>query len=152
MATDSDCFLLWEWANDPLTRQQSFNTQFIEWEDHVQWFSSKLQDPNCFHFIGLNKDNQPVGQVRFEIKSEAEVSISLGLLYRGQGYGSRLLSLASAECIRITGVTRINALIRQENIVSQRTFSKAGYSLVGEMIIQGNTVISMELLACNDSH
>ena len=143
---DSDSQLLWEWANDPLVRHQSFSSDSIAWEDHVKWFSQKLKDPNCHQFIGVDEAGDPVGQVRFDLNHEAEVSVSTSAAHRGKGHASSLLSLASAELIRSTGVTRINAHIRPENVASQRAFEKAGYRLVGEIVFKGHSAVEMDMV------
>ena len=148
---DSDCRLLWEWANDPLVRQQSFNSATIPWEDHVKWFAGKLEDPNCHQFIGLDAAGQPVGQVRFDLDGEAEVSVSTAASSRGKGHGSSLLSLASAELIRCTGVKRITAYIRPENLASQRAFAKAGYALAGKTQIKGQNAVKMDMVSGRDT-
>ncbi|MGH9508910.1 MAG: UDP-2,4-diacetamido-2,4,6-trideoxy-beta-L-altropyranose hydrolase, partial [Terriglobales bacterium] len=46
-ATEQDCRLLWEWANDPDTRANSFSSELIPWDDHQRWFRAKLSDPAC---------------------------------------------------------------------------------------------------------
>ena len=44
-AGPDDCATLWEWANDPLTRAQSFSPTAIPWDSHVAWFEARLADP-----------------------------------------------------------------------------------------------------------
>ena len=39
---EDDCRLLWEWANDPEVRAVSFLSEPILWDQHVQWFKSKI--------------------------------------------------------------------------------------------------------------
>ena len=34
LAVVDDVFLLWQWANDPMTRANSFNTEAISWNVH----------------------------------------------------------------------------------------------------------------------
>jgi RimJ/RimL family protein N-acetyltransferase len=110
----------------------------------VKWFSQKLKDPNCHQFIGVDEAGDPVGQVRFEIEGDAEVSVSTAVSHRGQGYATAMLCLASTEVIRSTGVKRINAHIRPNNLASQRSFEKAGYQPAGDAIIKDQKSIVME--------
>jgi len=142
---DSDCRLLWEWANDPLVRQQSFNSTPIPWEDHVSWFARKLEDPNCHHFIGLNGAGQPVGQVRFDVGCEAEVDVSVDAGCRGYGYGFRLLKLTSVVLFNCTPVNRINAYVWPQNVASLRSFTKAGYRSLGQDVVHEQEVIHLVL-------
>ena len=39
-ATQKDCELLWKWANDPVTRDNSFSPAKISWDEHRDWFNS----------------------------------------------------------------------------------------------------------------
>ncbi|MBI4644486.1 MAG: UDP-2,4-diacetamido-2,4,6-trideoxy-beta-L-altropyranose hydrolase, partial [Deltaproteobacteria bacterium] len=52
-AVKDDCRMLWEWANDPEVRKNSFSSDPIPWEQHVSWFESKLRDPGYLFFIVL---------------------------------------------------------------------------------------------------
>jgi RimJ/RimL family protein N-acetyltransferase len=146
---DSDCRLLWEWANDPVVRQQSFNSEPIPWETHLSWFTRKCEDPNCYHFLGLNEAGHPVGQVRFDVADETEVSIGIGGPYRGRGYGSSLLKLASAELVALTGLERINAYIKPDNMPSLGAFARAGYVRAGKTYVRGQEAVWMVLLKDN---
>ncbi|MBL1198519.1 MAG: UDP-2,4-diacetamido-2,4,6-trideoxy-beta-L-altropyranose hydrolase [Nostoc sp. GBBB01] len=137
-----DCQLLWEWSNAPEVRAVSFSSKPILWEDHIQWFKSKLINPNCIFYIAINNNNIPIGQIRYDIENyEATVSISIDPKFRNQGYGSRLIKLGCKQLFSNFDITRINAYIKPNNQVSIKAFFKAGFQSMGISIIQGYQAI-----------
>ena len=141
-ACEDDCQLIWEWANDPDVRQLSFSSDFIPWEEHLQWFAKKLSDPNCFQFIALDSNNTPIGQIRFDIhEKNAEVAVSLDKGKRQQGYGSILIRKGVVNLIRLTQINNIHAFIRAENKASIRVFQKAGFVYQNTEIVKGNVSV-----------
>ncbi len=124
-----DCHLLWEWANDPMVRAASFSSEPIPWDRHVQWFKSRLADPNCLLFVATTNDGAPIGQLRYDLKqAEAVISISLDARFRHQGYGSQLIVAASQRVFDLSNTKVIYAYIKADNGASQRAFEKAGFS------------------------
>ena len=84
-ATDVD--LLFEWANEPEVRKNSFNSELIDYSVHTKWFNKVLSSDNIEQFI-LMDDDTAVGQIRINInEDEAEISYSIGAEFRGKGYG-----------------------------------------------------------------
>jgi UDP-2,4-diacetamido-2,4,6-trideoxy-beta-L-altropyranose hydrolase len=137
---DDDCQLLWWWANEAEVRNAAFSTAAIPWEDHRRWFSQKQNDLNCLQFIAVDDREQPVGQVRLDIKEgeSAEIDVSLDKERRGLGYGKLILEMAAAELFRTTTVRTINAFIKIENINSIMAFEKANYRRIGPVVVHGN--------------
>ncbi len=62
-ATRDDARLLWEWANDPGTRAQSFVQDAIPWDRHVAWLDERVSDPDVAIYLAAD-DGGLVGQVR----------------------------------------------------------------------------------------
>ncbi|PHM11052.1 UDP-2,4-diacetamido-2,4,6-trideoxy-beta-L-altropyranose hydrolase [Nostoc sp. 'Peltigera malacea cyanobiont' DB3992] len=123
-----DCWLLWEWSNAPEVRAVSFSSKSILWENHVQWFKSKLTNPNCIFYIAINNNNVPIGQIRYDIENyEATVSMSIAPKFRNQGYGTSLIKLACKQLFSDSDITRINAYIKPNNQASIKAFYKAGF-------------------------
>ncbi|MHC5936951.1 UDP-2,4-diacetamido-2,4,6-trideoxy-beta-L-altropyranose hydrolase [Nostoc sp.] len=138
----NDCRLLWEWSNAPEVRAVSFSSKSILWEHHVQWFKSKLINPNCIFYIAINKNDVPIGQIRYDIKNhEATVSMSIDPKFRNQNYGSSLIKLACKQIFYDSDITRINAYIKPSNQASIRAFSKAGFQSMGINTLQGHQAI-----------
>ncbi|SVD69846.1 uncharacterized protein METZ01_LOCUS422700, partial [marine metagenome] len=59
-AADEKLVLLW--ANDPVIRKWSFNSNAITSSGHKKWFKSKLNDQNALMWI-LEDNNRPAGLV-----------------------------------------------------------------------------------------
>lgn len=128
LATSSDCKTVWEWANDPVTRNASFSSDIIPWEDHVNWFNTKLADKNCLFYIVEDENSNLIGQVRFEIEeSQAIVSVSLAAESRGKGFASPILQVSSRKAFENTVVETIRAYIKPTNSPSIRAFIKANF-------------------------
>jgi len=125
---EKDCRQLWGWANDPEVRPVSFATEPIPWERHLEWFNSKLRDPNAVLYLVIDGENIPAGQVRFQIDgSVAAVSISLAPPFRSKGYGRVVLAMATENIFRTTAVKQIDAYVKPNNAASLRLFARAGY-------------------------
>src|SRR3989441_2297326 len=90
----ADADVLWRWANDPETRQNSFNTSPILYEEHVAWLSQRLGSDAMPTWIFSDGD-VPVGQVRFDISGDvAEIGITVAPEQRARGYGRAMLDAA----------------------------------------------------------
>ena len=127
-----DCRMLWEWSNEPEVRAVSFSSETISYEHHVAWFESKINDPSCYFYIAEDTNHEPVGQVRYEREgTEAKISISLDRKFRGKGYGSLLIRLASQEFFEVSDVEVIHACIKEGNEAAIRAFKKAGFASIG---------------------
>jgi UDP-2,4-diacetamido-2,4,6-trideoxy-beta-L-altropyranose hydrolase len=125
---EEDKFLVWEWANAPEVRAASFSTDVISWEQHIQWFASKQKDPNCVFYLAINEADLPLGHVRFDVDgTEATISITLDAKYRGQGYGSQLITLASQKLCQTLPVQLIHAYVKEGNPASVYAFLKAKF-------------------------
>jgi UDP-2,4-diacetamido-2,4,6-trideoxy-beta-L-altropyranose hydrolase len=143
---ESDCLQLWEWANDPDVRPVSFATEMIPWERHLQWFNSKLRDPNAVLYLVVDPEDVPAGQVRYQIDgTSAAVSISLAPQFRGRGYGQVVLEMATEDLFRTTSVRQIDAYVKPNNTASLRLFNRAGYSRVGTERIGGHHAVHFVL-------
>ncbi len=127
-AKKEDCEWLWKLVNDTEVRKASFSKDYIPWKKHLEWFKSKLKDPNIIIYIGLDNRGKPFGQVRFEIDSrEAEISVSIDKEYRGKGYGSRLIKKTCLSLFASTEIETISANIRIGNEKSIKSFKKVGF-------------------------
>jgi len=127
-ASFHDADLLFRWANDPEVRNASFSQNKIEYSAHWKWFREKLEDENCKIFI-FTFDSIPIGQVRFEINQDntAEVSILIDRNFRGKGFASDMLRIASDFGTNQIKIGTIFAHIKLDNKRSLKVFHKAGY-------------------------
>jgi UDP-2,4-diacetamido-2,4,6-trideoxy-beta-L-altropyranose hydrolase len=135
---EKDCRVLWEWANDPEARAVSFSSETIPWDQHLQWFHSKIADLNAVLYL-VTLNDTPVGEIRYQLEgTRAVVSICLGPEFRGKGYGNAILKMATEELFSSTQVKTIDAYVKPENEASVRLFTGAGFTLgtVGPMLGQ----------------
>ncbi|WP_435262772.1 GNAT family N-acetyltransferase [Tenacibaculum sp. nBUS_03] len=130
-ATKEDEQLLFDWSNDKLTRQNSYQSKEIVLSDHKKWFSNKIKDNNSLLLIGTT-NSVPIGLVRFDIKEEnTTVGITLDKNFRGKKLASKLLSEASKIYFKELKKP-IVAYIKKENIASIKSFEKSGYKFYKE--------------------
>lgn len=126
--------VLFDWANDPDTRAQAFESGPIGWEGHLDWLRTRLSDPNCTRiFIAEGDGGAQVGQIRFDRSFDAaEIDYSVTPDERGSGLGVRLIE---SGCRRIHAlwpdVPRVVALVKRENLASMKSFERAGFREVG---------------------
>ena len=129
-ATMQDMNLIYEWANDPMVRINSFNSKPIQYETHVKWYNRVMSDESILQFI-LMDDDIPVGQIRLNIdEDEAEIGYSIAADYRGKGYGHIILQLVADEVKeKYPYVKCLLAKVKPENIASSRLFEHEGYEM-----------------------
>ncbi len=126
-ATLADAKTLHAWANDPQTRQASFQPASIPWETHIAWLERRLADSNCAFFIA-EAHSQPVGTIRFERDSEncGEISLSIAPEARGGGLAAKLIALG-IHTVLDEGFCQIaRGWVKAENTASLRAFRRAG--------------------------
>jgi len=56
--------LLYYWTNDNVARENSYNSEIIEYPAHVEWFHRQMTDENSIILI-FEENNVPIGVVRF---------------------------------------------------------------------------------------
>ncbi|OUC13629.1 MAG: UDP-2,4-diacetamido-2,4,6-trideoxy-beta-L-altropyranose hydrolase [Alkalinema sp. CACIAM 70d] len=147
-----DCELIWQWANEPTTRQVSFRSEPIPWETHQAWFARQLQDQSHYFKLAIDRDDRPIAQVRLDRGTHpqndrtAQISISLDPQYRRQGFGKQILQLALEDCWRSTHFTAINAWIKPDNLASIALFENAQFTKVGTEWIAGQLAVQYQLM------
>lgn len=136
-----DCHLIWEWVNDPITRSNSFSSDMIAWHEHVAWFTTKLNDPCSYFYLGFNSQNQPVGYVRFQQinGTEADISVAVAPEQRQQGYATELICQGVSQVWRNTKINRVNAYIKPTNQASRHVFMKAGFCELAQTTIDNKS-------------
>jgi RimJ/RimL family protein N-acetyltransferase len=128
---------IWQWRNDPLTRQMSTTTEEIPWAQHRAWYARAACDEKRVLLIA-SVEEAPAGMVRFELSSKsdlqlcAEISINLSPAVRGQGRGQPVLAAACAWGFDTLKLDRIFARVKAENLRSIRIFEGTGFVLDGE--------------------
>lgn len=141
-AEQADVRLVFEWANDPLTRAMSFHPEPISWAEHERWFRRAMSTDGLLFLIVEVEEGEawlPCGQVR--IDQDNTVSISIAPDYRGRGLAVPALREAITHC-RQRGRRELKAFIKLENERSQTIFGRAGFEPVGEAEISGQRCLA----------
>ena len=131
-AEEKDVRLVYEWANDPVTRSQSFNSDPIPYENHVVWFNSHLRDEDHMMLIFFNEENEAVGMVRFDnLEDHVVIGINIAPDQRGKSYASRILSKAVKHR---RSEMPVYAYIKEDNIASVKSFTRAGFQFKKKLL------------------
>jgi RimJ/RimL family protein N-acetyltransferase len=135
-ASLQDAQLLWEWANDPFVRFNSFNSDSIPAGNHIDWLKEKLaSDKTIIYIVEMNKT--PVAQIRYDCEEKqcANISFAVAAGYRGKGLGEQILLQSVMRACRELGVKRLQGAVLDHNEASKRTFVKAGFKKIGRQKI-----------------
>lgn len=128
-----DSNILFQLANDFSVRNNSFNNQTIELEEHENWYKSKLKDPKTIIFIAEVFD-EFIGQIRIDIdNSSAMISYAICKNHRKKGYGTEILVVL--ENLVKSAYPEIQELIgrvKYDNIGSQKVLEKLNYIRIDE--------------------
>ena len=127
-ASNHDSLDIFQWRNDPLTRQNSINTDPVSLEDHKQWFTKVLNSRNTELLIGI-ENSMKVGVCRFclnNLSNSVEVSINLNPLMRGKRISKKLLEESINYYLK-TNKVMLTATIRIDNIPSIRIFEELNF-------------------------
>jgi UDP-2,4-diacetamido-2,4,6-trideoxy-beta-L-altropyranose hydrolase len=132
-ARNSDCELLFGWADDPVARAASFQSAAISWENHSLWFAERLRDTQSVIYIGENINGEAVGLVRFQLTDDrALLSVNVAPKFRRQGWGRELITFSTDSLIRTRSVRRVDAFVKPDNHRSVRLFEASGFRNVGK--------------------
>ena len=140
-----DAMLLFEWANDPLVRANSFTPESIMPATHLDWLRRALFDQDCLLLIVLEGGGAPIGQARFNRGSggEAEISIALAAEWRGRGVGAQAIAVTTAEASIKLKLKKVHAFVKTGNEPSRRAFLRAGYEEIGPTERRGQQALHL---------
>ncbi|WP_400080427.1 UDP-2,4-diacetamido-2,4,6-trideoxy-beta-L-altropyranose hydrolase [Winogradskyella sp. R77965] len=136
-ATIEDSKLIFDWSNDDLVRQNSFNSEKLVLSNHNIWYTEKLKDKSCMFLVALVED-EAAGLVRFTIgETHTVVGITISKYFRGKQLASRFLTAAAKDYFK-TNTLPIFAYIKKDNIASIKSFQNAGYVFLRETKVKGH--------------
>ena len=137
-ASIDDMHLYYEWANDKLVRDYSYNSDTIDLQKHENWFKQKLIDPECLMLVFYNDLAENIGQVRFQKQNEksAVIGVSIDQRQRGKGYSKKILKIASDFYLELYKEIEIEAYIKKNNTFSIQSFEGSGFRCVKSLIFQ----------------
>lgn len=134
-ATPADAKLYFNWVNDPDARKNALNHQTIEWEDHLKWFNEKLKSKSIL--LLLFESDTPVGQIRFDHKSDKlfYLDYSIDKKNRGQGLGKYIVKLSLDYLENINFSATIIAQVKKDNLQSNKVFLGTPFNLRRELLV-----------------
>jgi UDP-2,4-diacetamido-2,4,6-trideoxy-beta-L-altropyranose hydrolase len=125
-ATSSDLDRTFEWANDELTRANSFHRELIAVEAHRAWFIERVHNDDC-HINMVEVNGEAVGIVRIEPQgAETTIGVTVAPRSRGRGLGRRMVQAALRRFLE-TNSGPVYAYINVENGRSIQMFGRAGF-------------------------
>lgn len=125
--SDSDNLLAWR--NDDFVRQFQGTERNISITEHEYWLARRLHMNENLPFLAYVERSCVLGYTRLDAASSGErvVSILISPSFRGQGYGSIILSHFLLY-VRSKGITdSIFAYVHNGNIPSQRLFRSLSF-------------------------
>ncbi|MBA4407775.1 hypothetical protein C0389_10905 [bacterium] len=147
-ASDDDAMQVFNLSNERSVRINSVDQSPIKWQEHVQWYTEKINDENCIYLLAFNGSDEFVGQVRFDFKGdEAVIGISLNKSFRGKGLSSPLLIKSSFQLLKNKpNIKSILAYIKPSNTASIKAFQSAAYVFSHEEYINNEKFIVYKLV------
>ncbi len=128
LADWQDCENIFLWRNLEKNRKYSFSSNVINYQDHCDWLSRTINDPDRLLLIG-ELNGSAIGVLRYDIsKSDATVSIYLVPGKHGQGIGSSLLEAGNYWLQKnVLAVKKAIAHVLSINTASKKAFNEAGF-------------------------
>jgi pseudaminic acid synthase len=126
-ATNEDCAQLLAWRNDEDTRRASLDQAAVSPETHAAWLEQTLASATRTLLVAEH-EGVAVGQVRLDklAGASSEISLTVAPSARGKHLATPML-IAAETFARTSGVVRLVARIRDENVRSFAAFKAAGY-------------------------
>lgn len=126
-ATEADARRLFDWRNDPLTRNNSLESGLVSWDDHQRWLAAALARPDR-RLLVAEQEGEAVGTVRLDQGAEGcELSWTVAPAQRGRGVGKAIVAAATA----LAGPGALIARIKRGNAVSLRIAEACGFVVAG---------------------
>ena len=133
---EGDLTLLYNWSNNKVVRENSYNKSEISFVDHSQWFLRKLSDSNSLVLIAMI-NGQESGTVRYELDDDSTtVGISIAQEFRGRNLGGTMLRQSAIKYVE-TLVFPVLASIKVKNDASVKAFKSGGYKFYQNEVVKG---------------
>lgn len=120
-ATMEDAKRLFDWRNDPVTRQMSKNSEPVTWDYHLDWLRKRLAlaDPRLYIV-----EEDGVAVATYRIDGANEISYTVAPEFRLRGIASTLL----VEALKRHGP--LTAHIFRDNSGSIKAASQANVDII----------------------
>jgi len=123
---EADDAILLRWANEEVTRKNSFDRDFIDPESHLLWLGKQLASGNPFYIFHLH--GIPMGFVRMENDDEVlRLSYGIDLNFRGKGFAKQILK---AALTRATLPKPLKARTSARNEASTKALISVGFKVI----------------------
>jgi RimJ/RimL family protein N-acetyltransferase len=127
----SDSPLLLSWRNHPEVRRWSRDVNEIGVDTHERWFSDWVSEKSKkgFFFV-IEFLNAPVGMIRFDLKNEnsLEISVLVESSFQGRGIAKVAISAAISEIRVDFSEFTVLASIHEKNLPSIKLFKGLGFN------------------------
>lgn len=138
---ESHAYQVMEWRNDPQTLRMSYHHELKRWDAFLDEFKEEYCCSSRIPPLFVLLKGERIAFLRFSDLGEAEhskrlsceISINISPKFRGRRLSGKILKEA-ALLLKRQRYDDIYAEIRKENIVSQKSFERAGYRLLGEFL------------------
>lgn len=123
-----DIDMVYKWRNTASIVNMGTLKKKVSYEEHVEWFTRSVSDPNKLIFI-IEIYNNPAGQIRFEKINYTQCIVSIYLIeeYIGHGYGCEALNNGIRQAFNRWPIEDVVARVRIENISAAKAFRKCGF-------------------------
>ena len=132
-----DAALLLAWRNNPSVREFSLHSGVIQNDEHMDWFTARLERVQHEPFFLFVADYESIGMSRldfmFESTDKYEISILVDPNQQGKGFGTKILNMTCGAFFSLNPDKTIIANVHQHNSVSQKLFLKAGFQLINSV-------------------
>ncbi len=91
-ATIEDMDLVYHWRNRTDISSVGSAQRAVGWSEHHEWFTGCIVNSTQAMYI-IQKDNTPVGQLRFDQRTGNTTAVSIYLLPEHQVVGNRVVSI-----------------------------------------------------------
>jgi RimJ/RimL family protein N-acetyltransferase len=127
-AVFKDVKMVFEWRSDPFIVKHGSSQQAVRWQEHLEWFKKTVKGDIRKMFI-IEKDEHPIGQVRFDRLDEERCIISIYLLqeFTNKGYGVEAIYHGCLEIFKLWNVQKVIACVRFDNLRAKSAFLKAKF-------------------------
>jgi UDP-2,4-diacetamido-2,4,6-trideoxy-beta-L-altropyranose hydrolase len=128
-AAAEDMMLLYDWANDPEVRQNSFNQSPIPLEVHKIWFENKIKEETSL-FLVARVRGIPAGMIRYDLReAQGVISYLVDRHFRGRSLGAVLLQKGEeALRARHPEISTLVGHVQETNLASVISFRKNHYT------------------------
>ncbi len=127
-AVFEDVEMVFRWRNDPFIITRSGSQETVNRNEHLEWFRNAIDSDRQIMFI-IEKENEPIGQVRFDRYAEGTYIIAAYLLqdFTGKGDGITAIETGCKNMFSNRTAKKIIACVRKENPGARSAFIKAGF-------------------------